>query len=667
MASGIARRGHPGLVERVAAARPERPGWYSWQVHEAASGSRALTPAQIPERSGFAFGIPQQGLNEISAGVGQSTQTDRRSQLAQLYESYLACPWAWACVNAIARTITAGGMVMDWNTDTGEGDQEEPDKPEPVMALERLISWCNARQNIRQLMRGVVVDLLVFGDAFIEVTWWGDTPVALYNLDTPTTTPLADEHGNVTGYVQVTEFGQRAEFETRDVIHISLDAPRSGVFGISPTQASILPITSWLFAAACGKEMARKGLPPNVHVDFPAGMQPAEMNRWKAQYQAQNVGPRNIGVPVMTRGGARIAELQAGKLPDILAYLNQKRDEIIAGYGVPPAKVSIIESGNLGGGTGEEQDKSYKVDVCAPIGELILEAFNFSVTSQGFGIDDWRAKWREVDYRASTVVETIRDQRLRNGAWTLDRYRAEIGEPPVDGGNDAVLVDRQNLVLWADMKAMSAATIAGRGAPAVAAGEQTPGGEPMAAGAQGAPAAQDGQGGKDDEDEEGGQKETLLARQISRYRARVAEALAVMPVTEAGGGKTQCRISAASGKFPASALEWVKEAKWSGPQKVPLSDLNMASRSDWNASGNPGKVRDMASKLHKKQADGGELKPVILVRRPGSDKALIADGHHRTLAYEADGQDYVWAYVGRVDTKTGPWDQLATRQKAKAA
>ena len=75
----------------------------------------------------------------------------------------------------------------------------------------------------------------------------------------------------------------------------------------------------------------------------------------------------------------------------------------------------------------------------------------------------------------------------------------------------------------------------------------------------------------------------------------------------------------------------------------------------------------MAAKLHKRHADGGELKPAILVRRPGTGKALIADGHHRTLAYEADGQDYVWAYVGRVDTKTGAWDQLASRQKQDKA
>jgi hypothetical protein len=62
--------------------------------------------------------------------------------------------------------------------------------------------------------------------------------------------------------------------------------------------------------------------------------------------------------------------------------------------------------------------------------------------------------------RDSKTVEEIRDMRLRNGSWTLDRYRADIGEPPVDGGDQAVLVDRQNLVMWADMDAASKAGIA---------------------------------------------------------------------------------------------------------------------------------------------------------------------------------------------------------------
>jgi phage portal protein BeeE len=611
---------------------------------EVTEATKALTPSQLPERAGYAYGIPRGGLNEYNSGVGEATQTDRRSQLAQLYESYLACPWSWASVQAIARTITAGGLVMDWDTDTGEGDQDAPEKPASVLACERLFAYCNARQNIRQLLRNVVVDLEVFGDAFIEITWWDDTPVAIYNLDNPTTSPQADEHGNVTGYVQIMETGARADFEPRDVIHISLDAPRSGVFGVSPTQAALLPITAWLFAAATGKEMARKGLPTNIHVDFPQGTQLAEQNRWLAQYSARNIGPRNIGTPIATKGGAHVAELAAGKITDVITFLNQKRDEIVASYGVPPAKAGIIESGNLGGGTGEEQDITYKVDTCGPIAELVLEAINYAIVGNGFGADGWRAKFREVDYRSSQAIEAIRDMRLRNGSWVLNKYRTEVGEPPVDGGDDAVLVDRQMLVLWRDIARMSEAGIAAKGAPAVAAGEVTPGGEPM---------QPDGDG----------QEPGVPAEAYRRYRARLKEAMRVMPggITEASGGKGGQVYAQLAGSFAPSAIEWVKDAKWTGPAEVPLGDIEASDRGDWRASADTAAVKAKRRKLRKALAKGEKPKPLILVRRP-SGKLLIADGHHRFLAAEAEGLKSVWAYTGTVDEQAGPWNQLGARQ-----
>jgi len=620
--------------------------------HDVEEATRALTPKDIPERTGWAYGVPRGGLNDVNAGVGEATQTDRRSQLEQLYESYLACPWAWGCVNAIARTITAGGMVMDWNSDTGEGEKP-PDKPENVLAVERLIQFTNLRQNIRQLMRNVIVDLLVFGDAYIEVTWWGDTPVALYNLDNPTTTPLADEHGAVTGYVQVTDTGLRAEFEPRDVIHISLDAPRSGVFGVSPTQAALLPITAWLFAAATAKEMFRKGLPATVHADFPAGASAGEQNKWVAQVMAQNIGPRNIGRPWVTKGGAKLTELQTGKINDCLAFLNQKRDEILGCYGVPPSKATVIESGNLGGGTGEEQDKSYKIDVCAPIGELVLEAFNFAIVTNGFGVEEWHAKFREVDYRASSVIEQIRDTRLRNGSWILNKYRADIGEPPVDGGDEPVLVDRQNLVLWSDMAAMSKAMVASKSAPAFAAGEQMQGNVPQDQQQPG----QEPPGGED-----GPPREAVSPVMLDRFRRRLREAHLAMGLTEASGGSASAAVYAElAEKFPPAAIAWVRDASWSGPRKVPLGKLDTKDRSEWDASHEPNLVSRFVAKLHRRHAAGKELKPAIIVERP-EGKFLIADGHHRFLAYEQDGQDYVWAYVGKVDKQQGRWDELALSQ-----
>jgi HK97 family phage portal protein len=434
----------------------------TWWQGVTGSGAEVLetAPARLPERAGFEYGVGPGGLTETNQGVGVAT--DRRSSLSQLYDAYLACPWSWASVNAIARTVTAGGLVMDWTNDDGEGDQEQPDKPQEVLLLERMLAYCNPRENIRQILRGVITDLLVFGDAFIEVVWLASQPVALYSLDCPSMRPITDEHGTITSYTQSTELGQRATFEPREVIHISLDSPRSGVFGVSPTQAAMLPITSWLFASATSKEIFRKGAPPVLHVDFPASYSTGEINKWVAQYMQRNIGPRNIGVPIPTKGGAGVNELAQSRTMDYLRYLEQKRDEIIAAYGVPPAKVGIIESGNLGGGTGESQDRTFMVNTVQPIAELVLEALNFHLAKLGFGVEGWKIKFSDVDMRDSKTIEEIRDLRVRNGSWTLDRYRADINEPPVQGGDQPVLVDRSNLVRWADMEAASKAGIANK-------------------------------------------------------------------------------------------------------------------------------------------------------------------------------------------------------------
>jgi phage portal protein BeeE len=455
-----------------------RVGSFGESVEEKSTpAADTAAPANV-ERRGYEPGIPDGGINEVTQGIGATTQTDRKSILQELHDVYATCPWVYACVNTIARTITAGGLVMDWDTDTQEGD-EEPEKPANVIALERFLAYCNDTDDIKQVMRNVIVSLLVFGDAFLEVAKIAGVPVAMWNLDTPTLYPLADAHGRISGYVQVTDFGQRAVFAADEVIHISLDSPRPSVFGFSPTQAAMQPVVSWLFAASTGKETYRKGDPPTLHVDFPISTPPAERSRWLGKFMQQILGPLNIGTPVHTVGGANVKELSVNRIANLAAWLDGRRDEILATYGVPPAMATVIESGNLGGGTGESQRKMFLTNTCEPIAGLVLEKLNYALTKIGFGISGWHLKFKDVDFRDSKTIEEIRDMRLRNGSWTLDRYRVDIGEPPVPGGKDAVLIDRQNLVVWADISKLSAAIVAGKGAPAVAAGEAPPNGEPV--------------------------------------------------------------------------------------------------------------------------------------------------------------------------------------------
>ncbi|SRR6266851_3238376 len=166
--------------------------------------------------------------------------------MQELYEAYISCPWAWAPVQSIARTITAGGLVTEWAADDGEGDQDIPDKPDSVLALEAMLEFVNPQQNVRQLVRNFIADLLVFGDAHIEVVWVGSRPVAVYNQDSPTTTRSRTSTGVITGYVRVTDYGDRVEFKPAEIIHVTLDAARPGVTGLSPMRAAVGPVTTWL-------------------------------------------------------------------------------------------------------------------------------------------------------------------------------------------------------------------------------------------------------------------------------------------------------------------------------------------------------------------------------------------------------------------------------------
>lgn len=436
------------------------------------AGNGRPTDAQAARR-GYEYGIPRGGTTETNQGGGD-LGGDRREQLEQMYQVYATCTWSSACVDAIARTVTAGGLYIDWDSDDQEGSKA-PARPAEVVRLQQLLDYCNPYEDVQQLLRGMVTDLQVAGDAYLEVVWFLGEPIALYSLDAASMRIRSDEHGVVEEYIQITEDGQKAYFQPEEIIHVSMDTPRSGLRGMSPTEKAILPITTWLYASGLLKETMRKGDPPNVHIDFPDSMSDNAIRRWLQQFRVRVLGPKNRGEPIVTQGGAHVTELQPSKLPDLQSIKAQARDEILSEYGVPPALVGVIESGNLGGGTGDSQRKTFLTNTCGPIGALILEKLNFHLTKRGFGIDGWTLKLREVDMRDSLTIEQIRDMRIRNGLWILNRARADIGEPPVDGGDDAVLIDRQNLVLWRDIAIMSKAVIAKNAAPGLAAGAQVDG------------------------------------------------------------------------------------------------------------------------------------------------------------------------------------------------
>jgi hypothetical protein len=283
-------------------------------------------------------------------------------------------------------------------------------------------------------------------------------------------------------------------------------------------------------------------------MDYPHGTSPKDIEINTSKYITTVLGPKNIGTPLNSVGGAVANNLEPNKSLEFLEVQRVMRDIIVSGFQAPPQKVSIVESGNLGGGTGESQDKTWRMDVILPLQSLLLEKLNYEIVQQGFGITTHHLEFEEIDMRDSKLVDDIRVNRVQNGIYTLNRARAEVGEPPIPGGDDAFVAQRGKFVFVTDMAAYSQAEIDQMEAPMITAqAAKTNAAKPpvapimMQPGQGNAPMKtrppQDGPGGSDDAPQGKAPKErgpedemhALTESYKKAYQARRKQALKELP------------------------------------------------------------------------------------------------------------------------------------------
>lgn len=113
--------------------------------------------------------------------------------------------------------------------------------------------------------------------------------------------------------------------------------------------------------------------------------------------------------------------------------------------------------------------------------------------------------------------------------------------------------------------------------------------------------------------------------------------------------------------YPPEAMAWMHHATWAGPVRVPLAHVEPMMK--WLDKADPKHVSEFVAVLRK----GKKLKPLLLVKTPGSDKLLLVDGHHRYLAErewakETGEPAAARALIGVVDKDHGPWETMHDHQ-----
>lgn len=416
---------------------------------------------KAPQRFGYAEGVPTGGATQTQPGDSWGGDySNRTARMEQLLGLYVNCYPLSVGIDVIAKTATAGGLTPRPIRDINSPVNIKQSPNDGVVAVTKLLRFVNPSMDCRQLMRGVITDMYIYGDSFTEVVYLKGQPVALYPLDPSTITVITDDHGNPIGYHQQTKRNQTADFGIDQVIHVKFDAPGNTIYGLSPIEKVLLPVTTWIFGASLLRMTFMKGDPLRAHVDWPMALPDVERQRFQDQYRTKNIGLSNIGTLFETKGGATVQELGTNNISVWRANQADSRDEILSSLGVPGSKVGVSKPGGLGGGVGLSDDRNFRINVVGPAQELVLEKFTFKLMYQAYGIEDWALYFGTVDWRDDYTLEQIRDLRIRNGTWSVNRARADIGEPPVPGGDVALIVDRQNMVVVRDLDALSKANLA---------------------------------------------------------------------------------------------------------------------------------------------------------------------------------------------------------------
>lgn len=176
--------------------------------------------------------------------------------------------------------------------------------------------------------------------------------------------------------------------------------------------------------------MDNDGLDPHAIISYPLEMDDNqfmnEMNRLSLSAKEK----RNGGTLAL-KGGTFTSPGNIAKDMDWTSLMTLCRDMIIIGYGVPPAMVGIIETANLGSGSGDSQKRTYK-DTLSGRASIIEGAFNKALGHNGF---EEVFQFNELDTEDKKNRAEIENIRLQNGSLSINEVRSGYGEEPVPWGN----------------------------------------------------------------------------------------------------------------------------------------------------------------------------------------------------------------------------------------
>ncbi len=339
-----------------------------------------------------------------------------------IYEQALNNYYVNRCCRVYIETALACGYTID--TDTTEND-----KPATQHYLENLFSkpeGIHSTMTWSGLNSRIWKSFLVLGDCFLEPSIDPNYDVVngyKYIHNNQIRWSNNRKCYTLTGQPDIT-------YEPGELVHIyePSTVPEEEHWGVSVIDSCGSALALLTNAMNFNNNiLENKGLNPGTILSFDKDISDQNFNSEIERLNIMAKENREGGL-LAIRGATFQNGATNNKDMSYMELMRLARDIVISAFGVPPQKMGIIETANLGSGSGDSQNRDWKKTFEGK-SVFIEEAFNNNLKHHGF---NERFHFNPIDTTDRLLDAQIDEIYIRNGVYTIDEVRNRQGLDKLD-------------------------------------------------------------------------------------------------------------------------------------------------------------------------------------------------------------------------------------------
>ena len=351
-------------------------------------------------------------------------------KLTQPYREHV---WVYACINAIAQSIS--GVPLLFKT----GSRKDP-KVAESHALVDLFESPNPMMSGSQLIEATFVYLGLTGEAFYiaERQNEREVPRELWVFHPGRFKEAVDEKtGLISGWVY-SKGTRQIPLQPHEVIFFRYFNPYQDYRGLAPLQAARAGIEQDFWASQYNTAFFKNSAQPGGVLETSGNLTDEEYQRLLAQWQDRHGGAPKAHAIALLEGG--VTYKQTGLSQKDMDFLEQRkwhREEIMAAFKVPKGELGLYEDVNYA--TAKTQRKLFWENTLLPK----MALFEFVLWSQLLRRIEGGRIWAEFDYSSISALQEDRNELVDSAQklWsmgvplnTVNEYLG-LGLPQVEGGD----------------------------------------------------------------------------------------------------------------------------------------------------------------------------------------------------------------------------------------